>query len=372
VSTTGIPGTSTSPGAEDRIKLPMLVEPHAHIDKAFLAERVRNETNDLMGAIVALDAARESITQADTHERAVRALRMYAANGVSTVRTHADVTLANGLESLEALMAAKRDCAGIIDVQVAMLLSWPITGPGSTGLRALAERAIAAGADVVGGCPHLDDDPAGAVEYLHSLAAGSGLPLDLHADENLDPASRDLELLADLMLRTGSDVSAVASHCVSLSMRPESEQRMVARKAAAAGISVVCLPQTNLYLQANGIRTAPPRALAPVRVLLEEGVNVCAGGDNLQDPFNPMGRADPLEAANLLVTVAHLSAEEALECVTGSASRAIGARDAGTTGTASPHLSVRATTVREALATGAPDRRVEAPGPSAGHKRNRK
>lgn len=372
MSTTGIPGAVTSPGAGPRIHLPMLVEPHAHIDKAFLAERVRNETNDLTGAIVALDAARESITQADTHERAVRALRMYAANGVSTVRTHADVTLANGLESLEALLAAKRDCAGIIDVQVAMLLSWPVTGPGSDGLRSLAERAIAAGADVVGGCPHLDDDPAGAVEYLHSLAAGSGLPLDLHADENLDPASRDLELLADHMLRTGSDVSAVASHCVSLSMRPESEQRMVARKAAAAGISVVCLPQTNLYLQANGIRTAPPRALAPVRVLLEEGVNVCAGGDNLQDPFNPMGRADPLEAANLLVTVAHLSPEEALECVTGSASRAIGARDAGTAGSTSPVLSVQATTVREALATGAPDRRVEAPGPSAGQKRNRK
>ena len=372
MNTTGIPGAVTSPGAGPRIHLPMLVEPHAHIDKAFLAERVRNETNDLMGAIVALDAARESITQADTHERAVRALRMYAANGVSTVRTHADVTLANGLESLEALLAAKRDCAGIIDVQVAMLLSWPVTGHGSAGLRSLAERAIAAGADVVGGCPHLDDDPAGAVEYLHSLAAGSGLPLDLHADENLDPASRDLELLADHMLRTGSDVSAVASHCVSLSMRPESEQRMVARKAAAAGISVVCLPQTNLYLQANGIRTAPPRALAPVRVLLEEGVNVCAGGDNLQDPFNPMGRADPLEAANLLVTVAHLSPEEALECVTGSASRAIGARDAGTAGSTSPVLSVQATTVREALATGAPDRRVEAPGPSAGQKRNRK
>ncbi len=372
MSTTGIPGAVTSPVAGPRIHLPMLVEPHAHIDKAFLAERVRNETNDLMGAIVALDAARESITQADTHERAVRALRMYAANGVSTVRTHADVTLANGLESLEALLAAKRDCAGIIDVQVAMLLSWPVTGPESAGLRSLAERAIAAGADVVGGCPHLDDDPAGAVEYLHSLAAGSGLSLDLHADENLDPASRDLELLADLMLRTGSDVSAVASHCVSLSMRPESEQRMVARKAAAAGISVVCLPQTNLYLQANGIRTAPPRALAPVRVLLEEGVNVCAGGDNLQDPFNPMGRADPLEAANLLVTVAHLSPEEALECVTGSASRAIGARDAGTAGSTSPVLSVQATTVREALATGAPDRRVEAPGPSAGQKRNRK
>lgn len=352
--------------------MPMLVEPHAHIDKAFLAERVRNDTNDLMGAITALEAARESITPADTHERAVRALRMYAANGVSAVRTHADVTLANGLDSLEALLAAKSDCAHLLEVQVAMLLSWPVTGPGSSPLRDLAERAVEAGADVVGGCPHLDDDPAGAVEFFHSLAAASGLPLDLHADENLDPQSRDLEILADLMLRSGSHVRAVASHCVSLSMRPEPEQRAVARKAAAAGISVVCLPQTNLYLQANGLHTAPPRGLAPVRVLLEEGVNVCAGGDNLQDPFNPMGRADPLEAANLLVTVAHIDPQEALACVTTSAANAIGSGAAGSGAAGSSLLSVRATTVREALATGAPDRRVEHPATSAEHGRNRK
>lgn len=357
-------GPAAPPGGH--IHLPMLVEPHAHIDKAFLAERVRNESNDLMGAIIALDAARDSITPADTFDRAVRALRMYAANGVATVRTHADVTLANGLESLEALLQARDECAGFIDVQVAMLLSWPVTGTDSAPLRALAERAVEAGTDVVGGCPHLDDDPAGAVEYLHSLALASGLPLDLHADENLDPASRDLELLADLMLRTGSDVSAVASHCVSLSVRTEQEQRAVARKAARAGISVVCLPQTNLYLQANGVHTAPPRALTPVRLLLEEGVNVCAGGDNLQDPFNPMGRADPLEAANLLVTVAHLGPEEALECVAASAARAVGAAPD------SRMLTVRASTVREALATGGPDRRVEDLGGSATHKRNRK
>ena len=339
-----------------RLVLPALVEPHAHIDKAYLAERVVNGTNDLMGAIMALEAARDSITPEDTHARAVRALRAYAANGVGLVRTHADVTLANGLDSLEALIAAKHDCSSFIDVQVAMLLSWPVTGEGSSALRRLADRAVEAGADVVGGCPHLDDDPPGAVRYLHDLASAAGLPLDLHADENLRPGSSDLENLADLMLATDSNVRAVASHCVSLGMRPEHEQRAVARKVARAGISVVCLPQTNLYLQANGIHTAPPRSLAPVKVLLEEGVNVCAGGDNLQDPFNPMGRADPLEAAGLLVTVAHLDPDTALACVSTSALSAVG--DPARPPTTVSLLSVGATTVREALATGAPDREV--------------
>ena len=50
--------------------LPAFAEPHAHLDKAFLAERVDNPTGDLLGAILAMERARDSITLADTIERA--------------------------------------------------------------------------------------------------------------------------------------------------------------------------------------------------------------------------------------------------------------------------------------------------------------
>ncbi len=56
--------------------LPAFAEPHAHLDKAFLAERVDNPTGDLMGAILAMERARDSITVADTIERAERAARL--------------------------------------------------------------------------------------------------------------------------------------------------------------------------------------------------------------------------------------------------------------------------------------------------------
>ena len=37
---------------------PAPVEPHAHLDKAFLAERLTNRTGDLLGAVEAMVAAR--------------------------------------------------------------------------------------------------------------------------------------------------------------------------------------------------------------------------------------------------------------------------------------------------------------------------
>ena len=47
-----------------------------------------------------------------------------------------------------------------------------------------------------------------------------------------------------------------------------------------------------------------PRALTAVKALRAAGVNVAAGADNLQDPFNPVGRGDPLETAGLMVMAA--------------------------------------------------------------------
>ena len=44
-----------------------------------------------------------------------------------------------------------------------------------------------------------------------------------------------------------------------------------------------------------------PRGLTAVRALLDAGVVVAAGADNLQDPFNPLGRACPFETAALMV-----------------------------------------------------------------------
>ncbi|MEY3588459.1 MAG: cytosine deaminase [Actinomycetota bacterium] len=352
-----------------RLLLGSFAEPHAHVDKAFLAERVRNPTNDLMGAIVALEEARPTITPQDTYERAMRALRLYASNGVSRVRTHADTTDLNGLDSVKALLAAKHDARSFIDVQVAMLLSWPVTGVEGRANRELAEEAVSAGVDVVGGCPHLDRNPASATRYFVKFAVESGLPLDLHTDENLRDSSNDLEDLVDAIDEIGQPVHVSASHCVTLSLRSGAEQSRIAAKLASAGVSVIVLPQTNLFLQGHHTTTSVPRAIAPVNVLRDHGVMVAAGGDNLQDPFNLMGRGDPLETANLLVTAGHVSPDAALDAVASSAHAAVGCPPPDVrVGARADFVALRATTIREAIAMGPPDRIVVYGGVVVSHK----
>lgn len=185
------------------------------------------------------------------------------------------------------------------------------------------------------------------------MAARSGRFLALHVDEALDPRLRTVEGLGAL------PVPVTASHCVALSVQHPQAQRRTAQQLAAAQVPVVVNPATNLSLQARGVRRAPPRGLTAVAALREAGVTLTAGGDNVQDPFHPLGRADPLQTAGLLVVAGHVPVVEALAAVSTAAHRTLGVETCGpVAGARADLVAVRAGSAREAVAQLPTDRLV--------------
>lgn len=332
-----------------------LVETHAHLDKAYLAELIPNPTGDLMGAITAMIANRHVMTVENTIERAERAVRTMVRHGVTRIRTHADVTEENGLTSVEALLEVRRRTAAIVDLEIVALLGWPVSGSRGEAHRRLAREAVGMGVDLVGGCPHLDDDAVMANAELVNLAGELGVPLDLHADEHTDAHRTSLQNLAERVISTGFEHGVTASHCVSLGMQDVDTQRATAEKLSEAGIGVIALPHTNLFLQGRDMQSAMPRGLTAVKHLRDAGVRVAAGSDNLQDPFNPIGRGDPLEAAGLMILTAHLLPEEAFASVSTVAREVVGARAAGpSVGAVADLMLTAVASVREMIAVGGP------------------
>jgi cytosine deaminase len=123
---------------------------------------------------------------------------------------------------------------------------------------------------------------------------------------------------------------------------------------------VIALPQTNLFLQSRGVDTKALRGLTAIAALRRAGANVAAGADNLQDPFNTVGRVDPLETAALMVMAGHLTPDDAYAAVSTAARRALGLAPAGPfVGGVADLLAVRpAATVRAAVADAPATRRV--------------
>src|SRR5262249_1573141 len=176
--------------------LPALAEPHTHLDKAFTADRFGHEFTDLHAAIGAWYVHRETLPVEDIVERARRAALAALAHGATAIRTHADVGAGIGLRAVEALLSVRHELRDLLDIQV-VALAYPLTGAAGATNRSLLRDALAMGADIAGGAPHVDPDPAGHVEICLEEATAARRPVDLHADENLNRESVDLiELIA--------------------------------------------------------------------------------------------------------------------------------------------------------------------------------
>ena len=341
------------------VVLPAMVEPHAHLDKALLAERIPNPTLDLEEAIGAVQQAYESMTAEDIDERATRAALTAVAHGCLTVRSHADCDAELGVRAVEALLRVKQALREVISIQIVALAGRPIAGPDGAANRRALRAALEAGADLVGGAPALDADPTAAIRELLAAAADTGKGLDLHTDETTDPAATSLLDLARAVSTARVPGPVTASHCVSLGSQEPKRAAEIAQAVADAGIGVVTLPQTNLYLQGRGMPTRTPRGLTAIDVLRRAGVLVAGGGDNLRDPFNPMGSGDPLETAMLLVVAGHLSPADAYAAVSERAYQVLGLAPIRLEPGASADLvAVRGESLVAVLADRTPDRLV--------------
>lgn len=257
------------------------------------------------------------------------------------------------LRGVRALIELRDEFAGIVDVQV-------VASPGpSDGPDDLGRAAVPLGIDLVGGFPHLADDPTADLERAVAFAEEFGLGIDLHTDETLDPASQGLAEFAARTRRWPAGVIRSAGHCVSLSTQDAGTRARTLEAVREAGISIITNPLTNLYLQGWEHPVATPRGIPPLREILAAGVVLAAGGDNVQDPFNPLGNADMVDVASELVTAGHLSPDEAWQVASTGGRAAFGLSPArGRVGDVADIVLVRAAHTAEALAERAPDRIV--------------
>ncbi len=333
--------------------LPAMAEPHAHIDKALTAERVSNPTGDLPGAIEAWGAAADAgeFTFDNTVQRSVRAMELLLIHGVTAVRTHVNVGSDTGIRSVLAVREARERFKGLLDVQIVALTHSPMTGPDGAVNRAALAKALEIGVDLVGGAPHIDPDGESMTRQALAAAGEAGIGLDLHTDETLDPSMQLLRYLARQVIENGFEHPVTASHCVSLGMQSPEMQAEVSAEVAEARISIVTLPQTNLFLQGRSHPTATPRGLTAIEALLNAGVTVAAGADNVQDPFNPIGRSDPLETAALMIMAGHRLPEEAYNLVSSNVRRIMGLSPVTmSVGDPADFVAIDSTSVRAAIA----------------------
>jgi cytosine deaminase len=158
------------------------------------------------------------------------------------------------------------------------------------------------------------------------LATAYDLPLDFHVDEGLGDGLDGLEIIADLVLSTKFARPVLCGHACSLSTLTGIRLERALASIAAAQLSIVSLPTTNLYLQDRQAGSPQRRGLTRLRELATMGVPLAIGSDNVADAFCPLGAHDPLAALAIAALAAHLDPPygQWLPTITTTARRAIG------------------------------------------------
>jgi len=82
---------------------------------------------------------------------------------------------------------------------------------------------------------------------------------------------------------------------------------------AAAQMNVITNPLVNLYLQGRADQQPVRRGITRVKELLQAGVNVSCGSDDINNLFFPFGRRDMLEVAMTTSLAAHLTRPEEIQ-----------------------------------------------------------
>ncbi|GMA24517.1 cytosine deaminase [Luteimicrobium album] len=357
-------GQSVAVGTGDVVDLDGFVlltapaEPHAHLDKARSFELAAPPLGDLGSAIDAWRAYAATMTVESITARARAQVLQMLASGTTAIRSHVDVLSGDGTATVEqatrgarALLEVREELGSLVDLELVAL-----AGPQCPDEH--VEAVLDLGIDVVGGAPHLADDPLADLDRLLAIAGRRGLPVDLHTDESLDgPVTLDAYALA--VRDWPRDRQYSAGHCVRLGTLPVAERDRVVAEVAASDLGVITLPITNLYLQGWDAPVGTPRGLTAIRALLDAGVRVAAGADNVRDPFNPVGRGDALETASLLVTAGHLSPAEAYGLVSDGARSVLGLAPAGPRpGARADLLAVRGESLADVVASASADRVV--------------
>lgn len=294
---------------EGRMVLRGFTDTHMHLDKALIGEKVVNTSGTLEEAIKIMSTYKPTMSDQDIYERMKKVIDMAYAHGTRYLRTNIDIDDNIKLRSLD-IIHKLRDAYK--DKMVIESIAFPQEGfLDNENNFSYLELALKKGADVLGGIPAFDSNPKLHLEKLMELAKKYDVDLDAHIDETDDQKTLTIKDLIRLTKKYNYQGRVTAAHCCSLAANDKKVVNPILKKAKEVELNIVPLPSTNLYLQGRGDTKNIRRGITPIKsIVYDHGINISIGSDNVRDPFNCFGNANPLEAALIAAHGAHMGSTE--------------------------------------------------------------
>lgn len=270
-------GTSTVIDGQNQLLLPGLVEKHCHLDKSKLGTAWRPVTpaatlvERFESEIPQLDALPITITQ-----RATNLIKQELATGTTQFRSHIDIEPMTELRYFDAIQTLRTHQVFPIE-----LVAFPQHGLLRSHASDLVEVALQRGATFIGGVdPYsLDGDYQASLAETFRLATKYHAGIDIHVHDRGVAGTMTIREIISLTAQHQLQDQVFISHAFGLNDFTSSDRVSVFAELAKLKIHIVSsVPLTN-------------NTLPPIKELLQAGVPVHLGCDNVYDSWSPYGDA---------------------------------------------------------------------------------
>jgi cytosine deaminase len=237
------------------------------------------------------------------YSRAASYLEELVAAGGRGCETCVTTSDATGSAVVDIFGALKRDFADRLTLRLAALHLVPVLDD-ERELTAFRKVCAHPDIDMVSGLPqHHPDRTAEYCDLAFAIADEVDKPIEVHVDEYLDPEETETRTAAEAALRArerGYTHPISFVHGITLAAKPRTERLRVAGMLRDADVTMVICPRSALSIAAADVSNYLHNALAPVRELLESGVRIALGTDNIGDVFLPLSSGDMYAEAEFL------------------------------------------------------------------------
>ncbi len=290
------------------------VDTHCHLDYVGTAVTLEpNKSGTLFEAISILKTANGKFTKEQYFSAAEKALKWQIANGTQYVRTHCN-TDSPDTYAMEALLELKEKYKEYVDLQVVAFPQYTVEHYPNAFEN--LEKALQMGADCVGAIPHTEHTREQGVESIKKimeLASRYDKLVDVHCDEIDDEQSRFIETLAEETIIRGLEGKVTASHTTAMgSYNDAYTYGKLFNFLKEARMNIVCNAPINTVLQGRFDSYPKRRGLTRVKELVEFGINVSMGSDDIMDSCYPLNTANMMDILNMGIHVCHLTGQDEL------------------------------------------------------------
>ena len=189
-------------------------------------------------------------TATDVRRRAGLGLQWAYKAGVSHARTHCDWWELEGQPvAWNVLKELAQEWAAKLVLERVSLIPLHLYEDRSLAMKLAAQVAASGPGALLGGFVHSTNWSAAALRNLFEAAQAHDLDVDLHVDEELNPAAQGLATTAALLKELNFAGRVVCGHTCALAAQPLDQALRTLDAVAQAPITMVTLPVTNLLLQ---------------------------------------------------------------------------------------------------------------------------